>query len=269
MADAAAGYAASKNAGSQEEAEKQQKGSRKPSVYATLLTSDDFLMPVQALAASLRATGTDKKLLVLHTDQVSKGVVGRLTGAQLEPRLVEAIPNPHKTNVAGWVNSGFTKLRLWEQDDFEKIVYVDADCIVMETVEELFDRPSPSFAPDVFPPDKFNAGVIVLQPCRDVFAEMLQRIPTASSHDGGDTGFLNSFYPSWYEMPAAHRLPFRYNALRTMYWFTHANPGYWEAVKPIKVLHFCSSPKPWDPEAKKGDLEQLWWTYYLRSQMAF
>ena len=24
----------------------------------------------------------------------------------------------------------------------------------------------------------------------------------------------------------------------------------------MKVLHFCSSPKPWDPDAKKGDLEQ-------------
>merc|ERR1719198_172553 len=77
------------------------------------------------------------------------------------------------------------------------------------------------------------------------------------SHDGGDTGFLNSFFADWYQWPAEQRLPFRYNALRTMYWFTHANPGYWESVKPIKVLHFCSSPKPWDPEAKRGDLEQI------------
>merc|ERR1712136_655404 len=52
-------------------------------------------------------------------------------------------------------------------------------------------------------------------------------------------GFLNSFFADWFEMPASHRLPFRYNALRTMYWFTHSNPGYWDAVKPIKILHFC------------------------------
>lgn len=25
----------------------------------------------------------------------------------------------------------------------------------------------------------------------------------------------------------------------------------------FQVLHFCSSPKPWDPDAKKGDLEQM------------
>ena len=38
-------------------------------------------------------------------------------------------------------------------------------------------------------------------------------------HFPGDTGFLNSFFPDWYSWPAEQRLPFRYNALRTMYWW--------------------------------------------------
>lgn len=237
---------------------------------ATLLTSDDFLMAVQALVASLKAAGTSAQVLVLHTDQVSRSVLDRLSSdAGLELREVSAIPNPHATDVPGWVNAGFTKLRVWEQVDFEKIVYVDADCVVLESIEELFERPGPAFCPDVFPPDRFNAGVIVLEPSQEVFDEMLAQMHSLPSHDGGDTGFLNSFFPRWYEGPAEQRLPFRYNALRTMYWFTHKNPGYWDAVKPIKILHFCSSPKPWDPEAKKGDLEQLWWQHYLRSQMPF
>lgn len=237
---------------------------------ATLLTSDDFLMPVQALVSSLKKTGTSVQMVVLYTTQVSQGVVARLAcDAALDMRLVEAIPNPHKTDVPGWVNSGFTKLRVWELDDFEKVVYVDADCIVLESIEELFERPGPAFCPDVFPPDRFNAGVMVLEPSRGVFADMMAKASSLSSHDGGDTGFLNSYFAGWYEWPAEHRLPFRYNALRTMYWFTHKNPGYWEAVKPIKVLHFCSSPKPWDPDAKKGDLEQIWWQHYLASQMPF
>mmetsp|Transcript_113069 Transcript_113069/g.303406 ORF Transcript_113069/g.303406 Transcript_113069/m.303406 type:complete len:228 (+) Transcript_113069:3-686(+) len=227
-------------------------------------------MPVQALAASLKASGTPEVLLLLHTDQVSPGVLGRLAAVDIvKLRRVDAIPSPHLTDVPGWANSGFTKLRLWEQEDFDRLVYIDADCIVLESVDELFERPSPSFCPDVFPPDRFNAGVIVMQPSRDVFAEMMAQVPKLGSHDGGDTGFLNSFFPSWYEWSSQHRLPFRYNALRTMYWFTHKNPGYWEAIKPIKILHFCSSPKPWDAQAKKGDLEQVWWEHYLRSQMAF
>ncbi|CAE7656216.1 IPUT1 [Symbiodinium sp. CCMP2456] len=243
----------------------------KPNTFATLLTSDDFLMAVQALAASLRAcTLQTLPLLVLHTSQVSRGVQSRLASdPSVQLRLVDAIPNPHKTDVSGWVNSGFTKLRVWEQVDFEKIVYVDADCIVLENIDELFAHACPAFCPDVFPPDKFNAGVIVLEPNLSVFQDMMDKMLVLPSHDGGDTGFLNAFFPDWYLWPPEQRLPFRYNALRTMHWLTRANPGYWESIQPVKVLHFCSYPKPWDKEAKKGDLEALWWEHYLKSQMPF
>jgi len=46
-------------------------------------------------------------------------------------------------------------------------------------------------APDVFPPDNFNAGVLVLRPSMFVFREMLQKIDKVEPYDGGDTGFLN------------------------------------------------------------------------------
>jgi len=235
--------------------------------FASLLTSDSFLMAIQTLVASLKETGTPHKLLLLHTSAVSRGTLARLRDPFIELRCVDALASPHITAVAAWENSGFTKLRVWEQVDFEKLVYIDADCLVLESVDELFERPSPSFCPDVFPPDKFNAGVIVLEPSLELFGAMWERMSELPSHDGGDTGFLNSFFADWFEMPASHRLPFRYNALRTMYWFTHSNPGYWDAVKPIKILHFCSSPKPWDTGAKKGDLEAVWWQHYLRSQV--
>mmetsp|Transcript_14137 Transcript_14137/g.44569 ORF Transcript_14137/g.44569 Transcript_14137/m.44569 type:complete len:105 (-) Transcript_14137:195-509(-) len=92
---------------------------------------------------------------------------------------------------------------------------------------------------------------------------MMRLAPTAPSHDAGDTGFLNFFFPDWYRGPPESRLPFRYNAQRTLHWMTSARqPGYWEVVKPIKILHFSSSPKPWEDVKKKGDLELLWWQHY-------
>lgn len=245
-----------------------QRPSRARCAYVSLLSSDSFFMAVQALAASLRATNTQHPLLLLHTEGVSASTIARLAMLpQCELRLVQPVASPHRTDVPAWENSEFTKLRVWEQTDFDVLVYIDADCLVLENVDELFSRPDPSFCPDVFPPDKFNAGVMVLRPSLETFTKMVDATDKLPSHDGGDTGFLNSFFPNWYDWSSAHRLPFRYNALRTMYWFTHRNPGYWQAVKPIKILHFCSSPKPWDAEAKKGDLEQLWWEHYLRSQM--
>jgi glycogenin glucosyltransferase len=80
---------------------------------------------------------------------------------------------------------------------------------------------------------------------------------------------LNYYYPDWYERPSAARLPFRYNAQRTLHWLTHAKqPGYWRAVGSIAVLHFSSNPKPWDSPNKKGELELIWWKYFMQAQLS-
>ena len=72
----------------------------------------------------MKSTGTSRKLLVMYTDQVSEAVVSRLAAdGFLQMRRVEALANPNDTPIEGWINSGYTKLRLWEQDDFDKLVY--------------------------------------------------------------------------------------------------------------------------------------------------
>ena len=125
-------------------------------------------------------------------------------------------------------------------------------------------------APDVFPPDKFNAGVLVLQPSGVVFQDMLSKSESLPSYDGGDTGFLNAYFGDWFERPASSRLSFGYNAQRTLFWFTHTTrSGYWESIQPLKIIHYSSSPKPWDcsPDARRGDLEALWWKENIAATM--
>jgi len=96
---------------------------------------------------------------------------------------------------------------------------------------------------------------------------MISKIHVLGSYDTGDTGFLNEYFPNWFSMAAGHRLPFGYNALRTMHWLTASRTkGYWNAVKPLKIIHYCSNPKPWDDTKKKGELELKWWSYFVRSQ---
>lgn len=245
--------------------------------YVTLFTHDEFYPGVRTLAHSLFKTGTKIPLLILVTDTVSRVYIDRIAkdisernskadssvGMTVLFRTVEPIENPYKPDVDSWKKCGFTKLAIWSLTGFQKIVYIDADCLILENIDELFEREAPAFAPDVFPPDRFNAGVMVIEPNRDIFETMLDKMQTLKSYDQGDTGFLNAFFSDWFSWPAERRLEFRYNALRTMYWFTHQNPGYWEEVKPIKVLHFCSSPKPWEKMSRMGDLEALWLEYQI------
>lgn len=53
-----------------------------------------------------------------------------------------------------------------------------------------------------------------------------------------------------------------------MHWLTHAKqPGYWQAVQPVAILHFSSSPKPWNSPDKKGELEVIWWKFFMQAQL--
>ena len=182
---------------------------------------------------------------------------------------VDSIMCPYKGgHEASWTNSELTKLHVWNLIQFRKIVYVDADVLILENIDELF-RITGKFAaaPDIFPPDKFNAGVMVIEPDSSVFERMISLVGILPSHDGGDTGFLNSFFPSWYAGPAESRLPFTYNAQRTLHWFTYSKqPGYWDSIKPLKIIHYSSSPKPWEVSPNTGnlgELEWIWWRMYM------
>lgn len=272
--------------------------------YVTLITTDSFAPGAKVLLHSLRTTmkpQTHKhKLLLLVTPQVSKATRTSLISHCDEIVEVEPIPNPYaeSTHVQGWVDSGFTKLRVFGLSAYNRLVYVDADCLVLEDLEELFaiDKDIDfATAPDVFPPDRFNAGVLVIRPDNELMQELMEKAASRSlpSYDGGDTGFLNAYFPEWAAAPLVipppppsssspasspsssssirlGRLPFGYNAQRTLHWMTHnKNPGYWTSISPLKILHFSSSPKPWEAEGvkKKGELEMKWWQAFVQMQM--
>lgn len=46
----------------------------------------------------------------------------------------------------------------------------------------------------MYPPDKFNPGVMVLKPCLGVMEDMLSKVSKLSSYDGRDTGEEGGVY---------------------------------------------------------------------------
>jgi lipopolysaccharide biosynthesis glycosyltransferase len=157
-------------------------------------------------------------------------------------------------------------LHIFAQHVYDKILYVDSDCLVQKDVSHLLNidigmisdtnnsSSSPrkggliAAAPDIFPPDKFNAGVMLLQPSLPLFHDLMTQSQSLTTYDGGDTGFLNAYFDDWHSYPTERRLGFQYNAQRFMHQCTYEKqPKYWDvAVGDIFVIHFSSSPKPWE-----------------------
>jgi lipopolysaccharide biosynthesis glycosyltransferase len=69
------------------------------------------------------------------------------------------------------------------------VVYVDADAVVLEDLSPLFARLGPDTpllaAPDIFPPDRFNAGVLGLWLDQDgaTLADMLSKLAALGTYD--------------------------------------------------------------------------------------
>lgn len=105
----------------------------------------------------------------------------------------------------------FTKFHCWRLTQFTKCVFLDADCLVVKNVDDLFAREELSAAADVGWPDCFNSGVFVYKPSLETYSNLQKFALETGSFDGGDQGLLNSYFSNWSTGESSRRLPFGYN----------------------------------------------------------
>lgn len=156
----------------------------------------------------------------------------------------------------------FTKIALWRQTQFQKIVYLDADMVALRAPDELFDQ-EPAFAAvsDIGWPDCFNSGLLVLSPNMGDYYGLLALAQRGISFDGADQGLLNMHFRNW------HRLSFTYNCTPSgSYQYV---PAYRHFQSSISMVHYIGNNKPWRVGRKwngaAGVYEELtgqWWAVY-------
>ena len=78
----------------------------------------------------------------------------------------------------------FTKLHAWKLVEYEKCVFLDADTLVLQNVDDLFSRPEISAAPDTGWPDCFNSGVFVFVPSMQTHNALVAHALAVGSFDG-------------------------------------------------------------------------------------
>jgi alpha-N-acetylglucosamine transferase len=232
--------------------------------YVTMITGgDDYVPGVEVLGQSIRESGSSEALVLMATPDVPKTALDQLASRGWDVREVHPVTNPHgDEQLFARFKHSFTKLRVFSLVDFEKVVFLDADTVVLQNVDDLFARPAIAAAPDFFMPDHFNSGVMVLTPSAELFARLMDALATAQTYDGGDQGFLNTFWPEWWEMPPAHRLSPTYNMPHFNFQFIHAHPGLRRRfLKQTKIVHYTLQ-KPWLTFTLTGG-SNAWWQKFF------
>jgi hypothetical protein len=210
-------------------------------VFATFLASDDYIPGVIALAQSLRAVHTRYQLVCLVTEgPVSESSIIILRLLLIDVLLVPEIPAPTHVTMSGDKASRyartFAKLHVFGlQQYFEKVVYLDADMLLLRNIDELMLMPAfaACMGEGVLYLVKdttkhfFNSGMMVVIPSPITLAGMLQLLytPAPRASDGGgtnsnsqrrhveawDTGGDQDVINAFYAFPQAHILPMQYN----------------------------------------------------------
>ncbi|CEG68051.1 hypothetical protein RMATCC62417_04383 [Rhizopus microsporus] len=213
--------------------------------FVTLVATDSYASGALVIAHRLRDLDSRKELLCLVTPNISTHVQNMLS-KYYKTIPVETIRSKDHQNLLLLgrpdLDISLTKIHLWRLTQYKKIVFLDADTLPLQNIDELFDRPSFSAAPDAGWPDCFNSGVFVAEPSESIYQDLVRLAAETGSFDGGDQGLLNTYFSSWPDS-SSHRLPFTFNATPTaQYGYAPAQVQYGQS---IKIAHFIGQNKPW------------------------
>ncbi|OWM88994.1 hypothetical protein CDL15_Pgr024012 [Punica granatum] len=174
--------------------------------YATILHSAQaYVCGAIVAAQSIRATGSNRDLVALVDETISDDDRVGLEAAGWKIYTIQRIRNP-RAQEGSYNEWNYSKFRLWQLTDYDKIVFIDADLLVLRNIDFLFGMLEISARGNNA--TLFNSGVMVIEPCNCTFDLLMDHIDEIVSYNGGDQGYLNEMFTWW------HRMPRRMNFLK-------------------------------------------------------
>lgn len=251
--------------------------------YVTLVANAEYVIGAVALARSLKMVNAQAPLVVMTLGDFAGLETLAALGCTLLPveplPLSEAFRARHTREAihaqAPFLKGSkpafhdpllnFVKLRLWELDQYETVVFIDADALVVRNIDRLFGYPEFSAAPNLYETladfHRLNSGVFVAKPAKTTYESMLAALDAPDAYwRRTDQTFLESYFPDW------HGLPYIYNTLQYV-WFNLPELWRWSSVR---LIHY-QYEKPWEADHPKRDklapLIDVWWRVYETGRM--
>uniref|UniRef100_A0ACD5YBH2 Uncharacterized protein n=1 Tax=Avena sativa TaxID=4498 RepID=A0ACD5YBH2_AVESA len=239
--------------------------------YVTFLAgSGDYWKGVVGLAKGLRAVKSAYPLVVAILPDVPEDHRRKLLDQGCVVREIEPVyPPESQTQFAmAYYVINYSKLRIWEFVEYEKMVYLDADIQVYENIDYLFDLEKGRFyavmdcfcektwshttqykigycqqCPDRVawpehdlgvppPPLYFNAGMFVHEPSLTTAKALLKKLVVTDPTPFAEQDFLNMFFKDVYR-PISNV----HNLVLAMLW-RHPENG---ELGKVKAVHYCAA----------------------------
>lgn len=252
--------------------------------FLTLLSTENYLKGVLVLHKSLKNTKTKYPFTVLLSDRISKRSEKILQSYGIDTlRMFNSIDFEIKKdiNTSGpthW-NYTFEKLSIFGLTQFDKIVFLDSDMLVLENIDELFQKDHMSAvgpAGGKYPGNEsyngLNSGLLVIKPNKMDFQNLIERMPKVIQrleNCGDQDVIIDYFIENWRKENDLH-LDDKYNMIFPYigYYVKHFNytVNQKKSENNIKVVHFIGTGKPWMQQINIISYLRLL-VYFLRNKI--
>ncbi|KAL5196889.1 hypothetical protein ABZP36_000401 [Zizania latifolia] len=224
--------------------------------YVTFLAGDgDYWKGVVGLAKGLRRVRSAYPLVVAVLPDVPDEHRRALLDQGCVVREIQPVyPPDSQTQFAmAYYVINYSKLRIWEFIEYDRMVYLDADIQAFDNIDHLFELDKGFFyaVKDCF--------------CEKTLAtakDMLNTLVVTPPTPFAEQDFLNMFFQQKYRP-----IPPVYNLVLAMLW---RHPDNVELDK-VKVVHYCAAgSKPWKYTGKEANMDRddikmlvnKWWDIF-------
>lgn len=233
-------------------------------VFLTVLSSDEYLLGVLTLHKSLVSTRTKYPFYVAITSDISKKTIEVLENININIikldnniKLSEKMKNKNsKSGYSQW-NNTLQKLSIFQLTKFKKIVYLDSDMLILNNIDELFNKKHMSavVAGALIPGREdwklLNSGIMVIELKKNLGVNIAKTIDIVSEKKGcfGDQDLIQEYYNEW-DKNKELELNHKYNIFINDLEFYCKKYDYnvkkiFNNNNSISVVHFVGEKKPW------------------------
>ena len=224
--------------------------------YVTVLSTESYLLGVLCMYKSLKNTNTNVPLTVVVTDNISEDIIKILENEGISVvrkpkiKITNIVNEQNKDSKFMYWNNTFDKLHIFELVQFEKIVYIDSDMLILNNIDELFSRENLSavVAGNFYPGNeewvKLNSGLMVIEPKQGML-DSFMKILNSEILKGkiiGDQNIIQEYIPEWENKKELH-LDHKYNIF--FQYLEYYSEKYKKSLEDISIIHFISKNKPW------------------------
>ena len=243
--------------------------------YVCVLATNNYLDGCLILNENLKHINSKYKLLCLINEEITTKTRNVLDYFKIEYKEIKKINYDvdFKGFEQSYYKNTFDKLSVFNLTEYEKVVYLDLDLLILENIDELFTYNGLAMAYDYPFSNLHNSGVMVIEPNKNDYDNLIKIMMKKMNNQEqlGDQDIINEYFPR------INSLPQGYNLMRIIKNETIKKYSYiWNEENDVfplkkydeknfekKILHYIVTPKPFQINHAYNEIYSYLYGYYL------